>query len=456
MLFFITPPRKALKPNSPPNNTPTATNMMIMRLVMNATPYDSSFSVFGFRGKEVLPLALPPSATQRLEERRGVRVARRLRLNETDPCLFVLALRIEEREIARRAELELLDRHVEAFARRSLGIRLRLERDRVELQSKQHVRDVLERAEHGLLVLREGLVVSGFCAAFSRLEQVGADVPDHVARIEQVGGGRRGHAVAAAEGQLREHERLRDTDAGIGLMEDRFCRPDVRTLAQEIRRQAQRKILRQLERRKIELGQARFPRKLADEDRELISGLSERFFERRQVRARLRKLRALREHFRARNGADRELLLDQPKLELLRSGDLARREDLLAQRCLAERGSRDVPRQRKKCGLELKALEVYARSQGLELAPRAARHVDGVGHVHRGVVQIEDAAGDRRIAERRAGNALALRPQARVDARIEHRVLGVQVLLGLAERGLRRGERRMPGEGRAHELVELR
>src|SRR5712691_11641715 len=109
MLFFITPPRKALKPNSPPNNTPTATNMMIMRLVMNTTPLDSSFSVCGFHGEPVLPLALPPAAAQRLEQRRGVRVARRLRLNQTDLRLLVLSLRIEEREIARRAELELLD-----------------------------------------------------------------------------------------------------------------------------------------------------------------------------------------------------------------------------------------------------------------------------------------------------------------------------------------------------------
>src|SRR5258708_11669292 len=188
----ILPPNHDLNPNKPPNKTTTASEMMIMGLVMNATPYDFSFSVCGFRGK-ALPLALPPSAAQRLEERRGVRVAHRLRLDETDPCLFVLALCIEEREMARRAELELLDRHVEAFARRSLGIRLRLERDRVELQSKQHVGDVLERAEHGLLVLREGLVVSSFCAAFSRLElpgvedrleQAGADVPDHVARIQ--------------------------------------------------------------------------------------------------------------------------------------------------------------------------------------------------------------------------------------------------------------------------------
>src|SRR5258706_14871729 len=132
-------------------------------------PTIPQFSVCGLRGKDALPLALPPAAPQRLEERRGVREAGSLRLNKTDPCLFVLALGVEERELARRAELELLDRHVQAFARRRLGIRLRLERDRVELQSKQHVRDVLERAEHGLLILREGLVVGGLCAAFPRL-----------------------------------------------------------------------------------------------------------------------------------------------------------------------------------------------------------------------------------------------------------------------------------------------
>src|SRR6267378_8587891 len=400
MLFFITPPKKALKPNSPPNNTPTATNMMIMRLVMNATPYDSSFSVCGLRGKDALPLALPPAAAQRLEERRGVRVARSLRLNETDPCLFVLALRIEERELARRAELELLDRHVEAFARRCLGVRLRLERDRVELQGKQHVGDVLERAEHGLLILREGLIVSGLCAALSRLElpcvenrleQGGSDVPDLRARVaEQIVASGRGRAEASAQSQLREHERLRDADARVRLMQNGFGRADIRPLAHEVRGQADRKVLRQLESRKIELGQPRFVRKLADQHRKLIAGLRERLLERRQVRARLRDLRALREHVRTREGAERKLLLDQLQLALLRIDDIARRADLLAQRRLAEHGGRDVPRQRKVGGLELKALELYARLQRLELAPRATRHVDRIGHVDRGVVQIED------------------------------------------------------------------
>src|SRR5712692_3430990 len=72
---------------------------------------------------------------------------------------------------------------------------------------------------------------------------------------------------------------------------------------------------------------------------------------------------------RCASTSERELLLDQLELALLRIGDLARRADLLAQRRLAERGRGDVPGQRKIGGLELKALEVYSRLQRLELAP---------------------------------------------------------------------------------------
>ncbi len=129
-------------------------------------------------------------------------------------------------------------------------------------------------------------------------------------------------------------------------MEYGFGGADVRPLAHEVRGQADGKRLRQLERGKIELGQPRFTRKLADEDRELIAGLRESLFQRRQVRARLRELRALREHVRARNGAEVKLLLDQLELALLRIGDPARRADLLAKRGLAERCRRDVSRER--------------------------------------------------------------------------------------------------------------
>src|SRR5712691_10912312 len=316
----IMTPKSALKPNSPPKSATTIASMMIMRLVILRL-LKFLFSVCDFRGQPVLPFALPPSAAQRLEKRRSIRIARRLRLNETDLRLLVLALRVVEREIARRAELELRARHFEAFARGGLGLGLRLERDRVELQGKQHVGDVLERAEHGLLILREGLIVGRFCAALSclelpcvknRLEEARADVPDLRAWIaEQLGAPGRGPAEASTQGQLRKHERLRDADACIRLMQYGFRRSNVRPLAHKVRGQAYREVLRQPERRKIELGQARLVRKLADEHCKLIAGLSEGLLERRQVRARLRKLRALREHVRTRESAELKLLLDQ-------------------------------------------------------------------------------------------------------------------------------------------------
>src|SRR5258706_6707 len=314
--------------------------MMSMRLVIECDSLVFSFPTVspGKRGpRRVLLTAVPPSTAERLEERRGVRVARRLRLNQTDLRLLVLPLRVEKREIARRAELELLGRHVEAFARGSLGIGLRLERDRVELQCEQHVGDVLERAENGLLILRESLVVSGFGAALSRLElprvenrlkQARADVPDLRAGVEKVAATGCGRAVASAQSQLRKHERLRHADSRVGLAQNSFGRADVRALAHEVRGQAQRKALRQLERRKIELGQARLVRKFADEHRKLIAGLGERFLERRQVRASLRELRALREHIPTRECAELELLLDQLRLALLRIDDVARRANL--------------------------------------------------------------------------------------------------------------------------------
>src|SRR5882724_8100101 len=147
--------------------------MISIRLVIECDSLVFSFPTVspGKRGpRRVLLTAVPPSTAERLEERRGVRVARRLRLNQTDLCLLVLPLSVEKREIARRAELELLGRHVEALARCGLGIRLRLERDRVEFQGKEHVGDVLERTQNGLPILRKRLVVGGFCAALSRLE----------------------------------------------------------------------------------------------------------------------------------------------------------------------------------------------------------------------------------------------------------------------------------------------
>src|SRR6266850_2345491 len=132
MFLRITFPSRALKPNSPPKSAPTINNMMIMRLVINATPRILPWRSVGPRRlSRSRGLAVPPAAAQRLEQRRGV------------------------------------------------------------LERVQHVRDVLEGGENGLSVLREGLVVGRFRAALlrpelsgmkDRLQEVRAEVPDRRSR----------------------------------------------------------------------------------------------------------------------------------------------------------------------------------------------------------------------------------------------------------------------------------
>src|SRR5437762_2061302 len=142
-------------------------------------------------------LAVPPPAAQRLEQRGRVRVARRLRLHERELRERVLALRVEKLDVVHRAELELLLRDLEAFARSCLGLGLRLERRCVVLQREQYVGDVLERGEDCLAVLGEGLVVRRLGSALprpeltrveDRLEEIRAEVPQLSPRIEKVSG----------------------------------------------------------------------------------------------------------------------------------------------------------------------------------------------------------------------------------------------------------------------------
>src|SRR5262249_15599534 len=109
------------------------------------------------RGRCARLLPVPPAAAKRLEQRRGIRVARGLRLNQRRLRDVVLALRVQQGEVARSAELELLARHIEAFPRGRFGLGLRLERPRVVLEREQDVGDVLEGGENGPLILRESL-----------------------------------------------------------------------------------------------------------------------------------------------------------------------------------------------------------------------------------------------------------------------------------------------------------
>src|SRR5215831_14208321 len=108
--------------------------MMTMRLTIVLLL--EFFSVGTGRGRRGRLLPVPPAAAERLEQRRGVRVARGLRLHQRRLGEVVLALRVQQGEVARAADLELLTRHFEALARRGLGLGLRLQRPRVVLERK--------------------------------------------------------------------------------------------------------------------------------------------------------------------------------------------------------------------------------------------------------------------------------------------------------------------------------
>src|SRR5215472_7342340 len=167
--------------------------MMIIRLTIVLLL--EFFSVGTGRGRRCRLLPVPPAAAERLEQSRGVRVARGLRLHQRRLREVVLALRVQQSEVARAAELELLARHLEAFARGRFGLGLRLERPRVVLEREQDVGDVLEGGENGPLILRESLVVGRFGPALlrpelsgveDRLEEVRPNVPDQCAWLEEI------------------------------------------------------------------------------------------------------------------------------------------------------------------------------------------------------------------------------------------------------------------------------
>src|SRR5262249_15857698 len=106
-------------------------------------------------------LAMPPASAERLEQRRRIGVTRGLHADQCDARDCELALRFEQGEIARAAELELLARELQPVARERLGFGLSLYRARVLFQGAQRIGDVAESLKHRVLVLGLGGVVRG-------------------------------------------------------------------------------------------------------------------------------------------------------------------------------------------------------------------------------------------------------------------------------------------------------
>ena len=126
-----------------------------------------------------------------------------------------------------------------------------------------------------------------------------------------------------------------------------------------------------------------------------------------------------------------------------------------AQLRLTDRGGDDIRSQGEPRALELKALIVDQRLEAFELAAVAAKGVERVGNVHRGVIEIEDAGGRSGLAKRRAGDFLASGGQVAVDLRKQQRSpFRGQIFARLRERCLGRRERRVIRQRVADEPVQ--
>src|ERR1022692_4992196 len=103
-----------------------------------------------------------------------------------------------------------------------------------------------------------------------------------------------------------------------------------------------------------------------------MSLLRQLAFQRRQQRASLLDLAALRRQRQARDGAQTVLRFDRLDLLFLRGENILRGLDLRAQLRLAYRGGHDVRCEGQPCALELVNLIVDERLQALELPALAA------------------------------------------------------------------------------------
>jgi hypothetical protein len=157
-----------------------------------------------------------------------------------------------------------------------------------------------------------------------------------------------------------------------------------------------------------------------------------------------------------------QLVARDLELFLGQRNDLPRGIDLGTDRRLFERRADDVRGQAQVGRLELEALHLGLCIQGLDLATVQTEHVGQVAHGQlRGMEVIDDrlvvgglgarpgrdhgavALDARRIAARVPGELLPFELVVRLQRREEIPFLGIDLFLGLAQRGLRRGHARI-------------
>ena len=161
----------------------------------------------------------------------------------------------------------------------------------------------------------------------------------------------------------------------------------------------------------------------------------------------------LRQHCGLGGAPQLELLLQHVELPRLDVDDVLGRRDLGAERGLGHGGDHHVRGEGEIARLELEALIFLLRLEQLGLPPDAAENVERIGYVEGRRRKAEGGRGAR-DAEGGPGNLLARGRGVGRHARKEGALLRNYVLLGLAERCLRRLEARVGRERFADQRVE--
>jgi hypothetical protein len=175
--------------------------------------------------------AIPPTAAERLEQRRCIGIAVGPRLHQIDDCLLIGLLSIEQRQVADGAELELAAYDLKALRGLVLGGRLRCYRLGIVLERAQRVGHVLEGGDDHAAILSRRLIEAGHRGALLMeqgaavedcLRQAAGQAPKDIIGTEQLADLRRAAALTPAESDLRQHVGDGDADLGARSMQLRF------------------------------------------------------------------------------------------------------------------------------------------------------------------------------------------------------------------------------------------
>nr|WP_229744061.1 hypothetical protein [Aliidongia dinghuensis] len=394
-------------------------------------------------------LRIPPAAAHRGQQLDRVAIALRAGADIAQPRLLVLALSVEQVENAGAAAgiANALQPH--RFGGEVEGALLGGQELGIVIQRLENVRHLAERLEHGLPVIGGRCLEGGkrrlplglaHPAVEDRLGEPRRQAPDEPGRVEEVTRVESRHAGAGGERDRRVDLRGRDADlSACGVKLSLRCQ-DVRTLVQEFRGQAHRKLGRQCQCREVDLRRRPAARRTAQQDgqrmlrharllhragtQRLVGG--KLAFGTDHVRVRLRPGLTLRAHERQVLAVDIENVVDRPELGC-GLGQIDRLE-------------RRVAGQAHIGGVQQVLLIVGLRRPFLDLPARAAEQVE----------RIAGAGADLENVEVRRQRELRWTEPERCRAELFPRNAGIEIHLrikrcGGGRDGLARGRKPRPG-----------